>query len=111
MEAARNRLVLTRGDRLQILSQVIGAEVLEQFLQNKFVGDKRFSLEGAREPDPDARSADRARRALGVIETVIGMAHRGRLNVLANVLQQAGRGDLRRVRGQSTPNDRRAAAT
>jgi 2-oxoglutarate dehydrogenase E1 component len=88
MEATRNRLVLTRADRLQIFRQVIGAEVLEQFLQNKFLGYKRFSLEGAESLIPlMERLIERAARS-NVVEIVIGMAHRGRLNVLANVLQK-----------------------
>jgi 2-oxoglutarate dehydrogenase E1 component len=86
MESTRNRVRLTRGDRLRLLEQVIGAEVLEQFLQNKFVGYKRFSLEGAESLVPLLqRLIERAARS-NVVEIVIGMAHRGRLNVLANVL-------------------------
>jgi 2-oxoglutarate dehydrogenase E1 component len=88
MEATRNRVALTRADRLRLLSQVIGAEVLEQFLQNKFLGYKRFSLEGAESLIPLLhRLIERAARS-NVVEIVIGMAHRGRLNVLANVLQK-----------------------
>ena len=88
MESTRNRLALTRADRLQIFTQVIGAEVLEQFLQNKFLGYKRFSLEGAESLIPLLeRLIERAARS-NVVEIVIGMAHRGRLNVLANVLQK-----------------------
>ena len=112
MEATRNRLVLTRADRLQILDQVIGAEVLEQFLQNKFLGYKRFSLEGAESLIPLLeRLIERAARS-NVVEIVIGMAHRGRLNVLANVLQKPASRDLRRVPGQGRPErSGRAAAT
>jgi 2-oxoglutarate dehydrogenase E1 component len=88
MEGTRNRVALSRADRLRLLSQVIGAEVLEQFLQNKFLGYKRFSLEGAESLIPLLqRLIERAARS-NVVEIVIGMAHRGRLNVLANVLQK-----------------------
>ena len=86
METTRNRVKLTRADRLHLLQQVIGAEVFEQFLQNKFIGAKRFSLEGAESLIPLLqRLIERAARS-NVVEIVIGMAHRGRLNVLANVL-------------------------
>jgi 2-oxoglutarate dehydrogenase E1 component len=88
MERTRNRLALTRADRMRILEQVIGAEVFEQFLQNKFLGAKRFSMEGAESLVPlMERLIERAARS-GVVEIVIGMAHRGRLNVLANVLKK-----------------------
>ncbi|HVZ74091.1 MAG TPA: 2-oxoglutarate dehydrogenase E1 component [Polyangia bacterium] len=88
MERTRNRLALTRGDRMRILDQIIGAEVFEQFLQNKFLGAKRFSMEGAESLIPLLeRTVERAARS-GVVEIVIGMAHRGRLNVLANVLKK-----------------------
>jgi 2-oxoglutarate dehydrogenase E1 component len=88
MESTRNRLPLGRADRMRILEQVIGAEVFEQFLQNKFLGAKRFSLEGAESLIPLLeRLIERAARS-NVSEIVIGMAHRGRLNVLANVLKK-----------------------
>jgi 2-oxoglutarate dehydrogenase E1 component len=88
MENSRNRLPLTRAGRIQVFQQVIGAEVFEQFLQNKFLGSKRFSLEGAESLIPLLeRLVERAARA-SVGEIVIGMAHRGRLNVLANVLKK-----------------------
>ena len=88
MERTRNRLVLNREARMHLLDQVIGAEVFEQFLQNKFLGAKRFSMEGAESLIPLLeRLIERAARS-NVVEIVIGMAHRGRLNVLANVLKK-----------------------
>jgi 2-oxoglutarate dehydrogenase E1 component len=86
MERTRNRLPMSRAERMRVLEQVVGAEVFEQFLQNKFLGAKRFSLEGAESLIPLLeRLIERAARS-NVSEIVIGMAHRGRLNVLANVL-------------------------
>src|SRR6185312_3358914 len=88
IESSRNRLALSRAERMKIFEQVIGAEVFEQFLQNKFLGSKRFSLEGAESLIPMLeRLVERAARS-SVSEIVIGMAHRGRLNVLANVLKK-----------------------
>jgi 2-oxoglutarate dehydrogenase E1 component len=86
IESTRNRVKLTRAEQLQLLAKVIEAEVFEHFLQTKFLGAKRFSLEGAESTIPILdRIIERAARA-GVTQIVIGMAHRGRLNVLANVL-------------------------
>jgi 2-oxoglutarate dehydrogenase E1 component len=88
MESTRNRQALSRADRMRIFEEVIGAEVFEQFLQNKFLGSKRFSLEGAESLIPlIERVFERAARR-NVGEIVIGMAHRGRLNVLANALRK-----------------------
>src|SRR5450432_787788 len=88
MDSTRNRVALARPDRMRIFQQVIGAEVFEQFLQNKFLGSKRFSLEGAESLIPLLeRLFERAARG-NVGEIVIGMAHRGRLNVLANALKK-----------------------
>jgi 2-oxoglutarate dehydrogenase E1 component len=88
MESTRNRLPMPRAERRRVIEQVIGAEVFEQFLQNKFLGAKRFSLEGAESLIPLLeRLIERAARS-NVVEIVIGMAHRGRLNVLANVLRK-----------------------
>jgi 2-oxoglutarate decarboxylase len=78
--------VASPEDQLQIVHKLIEAEVFERFLHNKYVGQKRFSLEGAESLIPmlDAvldRAADD-----GMDSVVIGMAHRGRLNVLANTV-------------------------
>ncbi len=86
IESTRNRVRFTRAEQLHILAKVTEAEVFEQFLQTKFLGAKRFSLEGAESIIPVLdRIVERASRA-GVSQIVLGMAHRGRLNVLSNVL-------------------------
>jgi 2-oxoglutarate decarboxylase len=73
-------------EQVQILSRLNVAEAFEMFLQTKYVGQRRFSLEGAESLIPllDAVLAEAARTQLD--EAVIGMAHRGRLNVLANIV-------------------------
>jgi len=75
-----------RDTRLAMLEQVIRAETFESFCHTKFPGTKRFSLEGSEGLMPLLESVlDHAAR-LGTIETVIGMAHRGRLNVLTGLM-------------------------
>ena len=73
-------------EQMQILSRLNVAEAFEMFLQTKFVGQRRFSLEGAESLIPllDAVLTEAADAPLD--EAVIGMAHRGRLNVLANIV-------------------------
>ncbi len=73
-------------DQIRILSRLNVAEAFETFLQTKFVGQQRFSLEGAESLIPllDAVLTEAARAQMD--EAVIGMAHRGRLNVLANIV-------------------------
>ncbi|MGP3956250.1 multifunctional oxoglutarate decarboxylase/oxoglutarate dehydrogenase thiamine pyrophosphate-binding subunit/dihydrolipoyllysine-residue succinyltransferase subunit [Nonomuraea sp. 3N208] len=75
-----------RDEQLNILSRLNTAEAFETFLQTKFVGQKRFSLEGGESLIPllDSVLSDAADEQLD--EVVIGMAHRGRLNVLANIV-------------------------
>ena len=88
MESTRNRVALSHDERRRLLEKVTEAEVFEQFLAKKFVNAKRFSLEGAESLIPLLdRMIERAARA-NVAEIVIGMAHRGRLNVLANVMEK-----------------------
>ena len=72
----------------RILQKLNGAVVFEQFLHTKFVGQKRFSLEGGEATIPalDAIITAASESEIPVEEIVIGMAHRGRLNVLANIL-------------------------
>jgi multifunctional 2-oxoglutarate metabolism enzyme len=75
-----------KDEQLRILSRLNVAEAFEMFLQTKFVGQRRFSLEGAESLIPllDAVLTEAAHGQLH--EAVIGMAHRGRLNVLANIV-------------------------
>ncbi len=75
-----------REQQLRILTRLTDAVVFEQFIRKKFVGAKSFSLEGSESLIPLLDLAiERASRA-GVKEIVLGMAHRGRLNVLANII-------------------------
>jgi 2-oxoglutarate dehydrogenase E1 component len=86
MERTRNRCPLTADAQLKLLEKVVEAETLEQYLATKFLGAKRFSVEGAEGLLPLVELlVDRA-SGHGVRNVVIGMAHRGRLNVLANVV-------------------------
>ena len=71
-----------------ILNKLMEAEQFEKFLARKFVGTKRFGLEGAESAVPALESIIKVGGAHGVKEIVIGMPHRGRLNVLANVMQK-----------------------
>jgi 2-oxoglutarate dehydrogenase E1 component len=88
MEPRRNRPGFDRDKKLRILKELHYAELFERFLQTRFVGQKRFSLEGAETVIPILEAiVDRA-GATGVCEIVLGMTHRGRLNVLANILRK-----------------------
>jgi 2-oxoglutarate dehydrogenase E1 component len=89
----QNRLESVRGlagydaaKRRRILELLTAAETLERYLHTKFVGQKRFSLEGGETAIPLLEHLLQRAGAQGVQETVIGMAHRGRLNVLVNIL-------------------------
>ena len=77
---------LTTERRREVLLQMTAAEGLERYLHNKYVGQKRFSLEGGEATIPALDEALRAAAEAGAEELVIGMAHRGRLNVLINIL-------------------------
>ncbi len=76
----------TREERLNLLWQLSAAEGLERYLHTKYVGQKRFSLEGGDALIPLLDDVVQHAGAAGAEEIVIGMAHRGRLNVLVNVL-------------------------
>ncbi len=69
-----------------ILERLTAAEGLERYLQNKFPGTKRFGLEGGESLIPMLHEAIQRAGSHGIVETVIAMAHRGRLNVLVNIL-------------------------
>jgi 2-oxoglutarate dehydrogenase E1 component len=86
MEATQNRLTLSRDEQLRILRRLSDAVVFEEFVQKKYVGAKSFSLEGAESLIPLLDLVIEKSAEDGVAEIVLGMAHRGRLNVLSNVL-------------------------
>ncbi len=76
----------TRDEQKHILNRLNAAEAFETFLQTKYVGQKRFSLEGGESLIPLLGEILEASAEHGLDEVVIGMAHRGRLNVLANIV-------------------------
>jgi 2-oxoglutarate dehydrogenase E1 component len=86
LEDSSNTTPLSTSERLRILEKVSAAELFERFLHTKFVGQKRFSLEGAESLIPLLDTVVEDAPGQGVREIVIGMAHRGRLNVLSNTL-------------------------
>jgi 2-oxoglutarate dehydrogenase E1 component len=91
MERTDSRVPLTRDEQLRILTKLTDAVIFEEFVQRKFLGAKRFSLEGSESLIPLLMFAiDRAAEH-GVDEIVMGMAHRGRLNVLANIMGKSPR--------------------
>src|SRR6184192_1566607 len=88
METTSNRPDLSPEDRLRVLDSLITAEGLEQFLQLRYPTAKRFSLEGSDSLVPLLHTLIEDAGSLGVQEMVFGMSHRGRINVLANVLRK-----------------------
>ena len=88
MEPTRNKPDLTPDDRLRILRHLQEATLFEEFLHRKFIGQKRFSLEGGETVIPLLDETIIGAARLGVRNVMIGMAHRGRLNVLANIFHK-----------------------
>ncbi|MGB4397871.1 MAG: 2-oxoglutarate dehydrogenase E1 component [Daejeonella sp.] len=86
MESERNTPNFSIETKKRILKKLNEAVVFENFLGTKFLGQKRFSLEGAEAVIPALDSVIEKGAELGIEEFVIGMAHRGRLNVLANIM-------------------------
>lgn len=85
MEPIANTPKFENSEKLHILKKIDEAVTFENFLQTKFVGKKRFSLEGLESVIPALDSAIEESARLGAAEFVLGMAHRGRLNVLVNI--------------------------
>ncbi len=129
MEPVQNQPELPAEDRRRVLTQVIAAERFEQFLHKRFIGQKRFSIEGAESLLPLMDSLVEDASQLGAHEVVIAMAHRGRLNVMAHTmgmpyvavmagfqtalvpLDAQGSGDVKYHRGYSSDRKTRAGRT
>jgi 2-oxoglutarate dehydrogenase E1 component len=88
MEISQNIPTFTKEEKAGILNKVIEAVTFENFLATKFVGQKRFSLEGAESFLPAMAALMEHGAEQGIEDYIIGMAHRGRLNVLANIMNK-----------------------
>jgi 2-oxoglutarate dehydrogenase E1 component len=86
MESCRNKPKLSKDQKLGILDSLVKAEGFEGFLQARFLGQKRFSLEGAEAFMPLLETLTTVGAANGVEEMILGMAHRGRLGTLCNFM-------------------------
>jgi 2-oxoglutarate dehydrogenase E1 component len=86
IEPTRATAALSKEQQKRLLQKLTEAEQLERYLHTKYVGQKRFSLEGGESLIPSIDDLIQRAGGAGVQEIVIGMAHRGRLNVLVNVL-------------------------
>ena len=89
MEKEENQINFTSNGKKAIFNKIVQAEGFEKFLAKKYVGTKRFGLDGAESLIPALEQIIKRGGQLGVKEIKIGMPHRGRLNVLANVLQKS----------------------
>jgi 2-oxoglutarate dehydrogenase E1 component len=119
MEGCENRIQLDRKQQLRIYRQMTTAAVFEEFIQKRFLGAKSFSLEGSESLIPLVEMAIERGAAQEIGDVVLAMAHRGRLNVLANIMGKSpqrifrefadmdpelhvGRGDVKYHLGHST---------
>lgn len=84
----KNRPLLSKERKIHVMRKLNQSSVFEEFLHKKFVGQKRFSIEGAEALIPALDNLIERGTEFGVEEFVMGMAHRGRLNVLANVFNK-----------------------
>lgn len=89
MESCKNSAEFSISDKKKILQKLNEAVAFESFLHTKFAGQKRFSLEGAETTIPALDAIIEFGSNHGIKEFVIGMSHRGRLNVLANILNKS----------------------
>lgn len=106
IEQPRNKTEFTTEGKKAILERLTAAEGFEQYLQKKHTGTKRFGVDGGEALIPAIEQVMKRGGQLGLEEVVIGMAHRGRLNVLANVMGKPYTTMFAEFQGQnSTPDD------
>jgi 2-oxoglutarate dehydrogenase E1 component len=106
IEGPDKEISFTREGKRAILNKLVEAEGFEKFCDLKFTGTKRFGLDGGESMIPALEQIIKRGGALGVCEIVIGMPHRGRLNVLAQVMAKPHRAIFHEFKGgSSTPNE------
>ncbi len=106
IEGPDKEISFTREGKRAILNKLVEAEGFEKFCDLKFTGTKRFGLDGGESMIPALEQIIKRGGALGVREVIIGMPHRGRLNVLAQVMGKPQRAIFHEFKGGSaTPNE------
>ncbi|MBI1868581.1 MAG: 2-oxoglutarate dehydrogenase E1 component [Methylocystis sp.] len=105
IEGPKKEIVFTSKGKRAILRKLIEAEGFEKFLDVKYTGTKRFGLDGAESIVPALEQILKRGGALGVKEVVLGMAHRGRLNVLCQVMGKPHRALFNEFKGGSVLPD------
>ncbi|ABD53748.1 2-oxoglutarate dehydrogenase E1 component [Jannaschia sp. CCS1] len=101
IEGYGKEIAFTKNGRKAILNKMVEAEGFEKFLHVKYMGTKRFGLDGGESLIPAMEQIIKRGGALGVEEIIIGMPHRGRLSVLANVMQKPYRAIFNEFQGGS----------
>jgi 2-oxoglutarate dehydrogenase E1 component len=109
LEGAVFQPKLSTERKREVLQQLVAAEGLERYLNTKYVGQKRFSLEGGDALIPLLDEVMRVSASGGAEEIVIGMAHRGRLNVLVNILGKSPKDLFAEFEGKYREEDLRRA--
>src|SRR5580693_4027976 len=106
IEGPDKEITFTREGKRAILNKLVEAEGFEKFCDVKFTGTKRFGLDGGESMIPALEQIIKRGGALGVKDIALGMAHRGRLNVLAHVLAKPHRAIFHEFKGgSSSPDD------
>ena len=106
IEGPDKEITFTREGKRAILNKLVEAEGFEKFLDLKYTGTKRFGLDGSEAMIPALEQIIKRSGALGAKEIVVGMAHRGRLNVLSNVMSKPFRAIFHEFKGGSyAPED------
>jgi 2-oxoglutarate dehydrogenase E1 component len=105
IEGRDKEITFTREGKRAILNKLAEAEGFEKFLDVKYTGTKRFGLDGAEAMIPALEQIIKRGGALGVKEIIFGMAHRGRLNVLAHVMAKPHRAIFHEFKGGSATPD------
>ncbi len=105
IESIRNQTQFTSEGKKTILSRLTEAEEFEKFLNVKFTGTKRFGLDGGESMIPALEQILKRGSQLGIEEIILGMAHRGRLNVLANIVSKPYVAILSEFQGNATRPD------
>ncbi len=101
IEGYGKEIAFTKNGRRAILNKLVEAEGFEKFLQVKYTGTKRFGLDGGESLIPAMEQIIKRGGALGLEEVIIGMPHRGRLSVLANVMEKPYRAIFNEFQGGS----------